>query len=301
MNCAGCGSLTSHSMKSARTVRSAPQPSPCAGSLATLSGSSLGPNHGTSRSGAECSSFRSAALSDAPNFCCVIASSAAAGSAGAATEAVALCDLAANDGNAARVSNPIAKAATMIAFRFINIAVNKARLDQAAPSALERGLGAAVDMAGQRSARLGLAARVDQRNEMRLGKYAALLVATANAWHFIQDWLQERGSVIVITGRKCGAAASQRQADLAPYMRQAAGLFFGVPLHVRERARCLFTLAGASKRIYVDAVQEREQGVVGIGADMWCDRAPFVVDFCTGQLQIPEQQYSVGLLDHHIG
>src|SRR5271170_1438552 len=246
MNCAGCGSLTSHSMKSARTVRSAPQPSPCAGSLATLSGSSLGPNHGTSRSGAECSSFRSAALSDAPNFCCAIASSAAAGSAGAATEAVALCDLAANDGNAARVSNPIAKAATTIAFRFINMELNNVRLDQAAPSALERGLGPAVDMAGERGARLGLAARVDQRNEMRLGEHTALLVAPANAWHFVQDWLQERAGAIEITVRERGAATSQRQPDLAPYMRQAAGLFFGMPLQVGKRARCFFRLAGAS-------------------------------------------------------
>jgi hypothetical protein len=86
-----------------------------------LSASSLGPNHGTSRSGAACRSFRSAALIEAPNFCCAIASSATCGLLGfSGPPESARRAPAANDRGATSISNAIAIAAPMV-FRSINI------------------------------------------------------------------------------------------------------------------------------------------------------------------------------------
>src|SRR5271170_5405511 len=194
MYCAGCGSLTSHAMNSAGTVRSAPQLSPWAGLLAALSGSSVGPNHGTSRSGAECSSFLSATLRGAPNFCCAIVSSTSAGLVEALrVRDVAPCAPAANESDVTRMSNKIANAAT-IAFRAMNIDWINASgpLDQLRPLALERGLWPSVDMARQRGGRLGTATGPDQRHQMRFGKNAALLVASSNTCHVVENRLQER-------------------------------------------------------------------------------------------------------------
>ena len=132
------GSLRSDATISSRTVRSLPQFSARAVSLEALSGSSLGPNHGTSRNGAACMSFRSAAVSvAAPNFCCAINSSAVPGSAEAKPARSAA---AANDRDATHISITIA-IAPAIAFRSMNIVGINAWTPHRAK--VERGISAA--------------------------------------------------------------------------------------------------------------------------------------------------------------
>ena len=110
------------------------------------------------------------------------------------------------------------------------------RSDHFGPSALERGHRPARDMFAERRARLCLAACSDERNEMRLGENAALLIAPAHAWHVIQDWPQKFARAIVIARRKRDASTRERHPDLVPHMRESAGLLLRVPLHPVECA-----------------------------------------------------------------